>query len=106
MVIPAKATIQAILDAEVGKFHDPPKVDFITNPILPDPVSRRPKELIFFLLFGREEKKDSLVGKFMPLHSGSNRVQKFLTNHKKSKFGVRCLEFGVLIMKSCFFSDL
>jgi hypothetical protein len=98
MVIPAKATIQAILDAEVGKFHDPPKVDFITNPILPDPVSRRPKELIFFPLFGREEKKDSLEGNFIPLHSGSNRVQKLLTNHKKSKFGVRSLDYEIMLL--------
>ena len=66
MVIPAKAAIQAILGAEIGKLYDPPQMDLIAHTILTNPVRCFKEDLLLFPFGGGKQKQDILMGQILP----------------------------------------
>jgi hypothetical protein len=82
MVIPAKAAIQAILGAAIGKLYDPPEMDLIAHTILTNLVRCSKEDLFLFPFGGGKQKQDILRGQFLPFFGGPNLLPVFFTNHE------------------------
>jgi hypothetical protein len=81
MVIPAKAAVETILDAKIGKLDDPPKMDFVAYPILANPVGCFKEGFPFLLRRGGKQKQNILIGKLASFLCGSNLQQKLFAHY-------------------------
>jgi hypothetical protein len=85
LIIFPQSTVQTVLKAYVGEFHNSPQVNFFSHETSTNPVRRLEKGLSFFGV-GRKEELHFSQRKDLPLFSGFKGLQESGSNHSENPF--------------------